>query len=77
MSLPRYKVTMLALTVGLATAFVGCSSNPKKDVVDTGPQSSEQIYFKKAMKSLDNGQYGDAAKSLEAIDTYYPTGQYA
>jgi len=77
MSLPRYKVTMLALTVGLATAFVGCSSNPKKDVVDTGPQSSEQIYFNKAMKSLDNGQYGDAAKSLEAIDTYYPTGQYA
>jgi len=77
MSLPRYKITMLALTLGLATAFVGCSSNPKKDVVDTGPQSSEKIYYDKAIKSLDRGQYGDAAKSLEAIDTYYPTGQYA
>ncbi|MFW1859783.1 outer membrane protein assembly factor BamD [Acinetobacter defluvii] len=78
MSLPRYKVTMLALSLSIATAFVGCSSNPsKKDVVDTGPQSSEQSYYNKAMKALDKGQYGDAEKSFQAIDTYYPTGQYA
>ncbi|GAM32724.1 putative competence protein ComL [Acinetobacter calcoaceticus] len=78
MSLPRYKITMLALSLGLASAFVGCSSNPsKKEVVDSGPQSSEQAYFEKAQKSLDRGQYLDATKSLEAIDTYYPTGQYA
>lgn len=76
MSLPRYKATMLALSLGLAASFVGCSSNPKKEVVDTGPVSSEQIYFNKAQKALDRGQYGDAAKSLEAIETYYPTGQY-
>lgn len=30
MSLPRYKVTMLALSLGIASALVGCSSNPKK-----------------------------------------------
>lgn len=77
MSLPHYKVTMLALSLGLATALVGCSSNPKKEVIDTGPKSSEQIYFDKAQKALDRGQYGDAAKSLEAIDTYYPTGNYS
>lgn len=78
MSLPRYKMTMLAITIGLATTIVGCSSNPKKkDVVDTGPSSSEQIYFDKAESALDRGQYGEAAKSLEAIDTYFPTGQYA
>ncbi|MDM1758501.1 MULTISPECIES: outer membrane protein assembly factor BamD [unclassified Acinetobacter] len=78
MSLPRYKVTMLALSLSIATAFLGCSSNPsKKEVVDTGPQSSEQSYYNKAMKALDKGQYGDAEKSLQAIDTYYPTGQYA
>lgn len=78
MSLPRYKITMLALSLGVASAFVGCSSNPsKKEVVDTGPQSSEQAYFEKAQKSLDRGQYLEATKSLEAIDTYYPTGQYA
>ena len=57
--------------------MVGCSSNPKKEVVDTGPQLSEQVYIQKAEKALDNGQYTDAAKYLEAIDTYYPTGDYA
>ncbi|MDM1763397.1 MULTISPECIES: outer membrane protein assembly factor BamD [unclassified Acinetobacter] len=78
MSLPRYKVTMLALSLSIATVFVGCSSNPsKKDIVDTGPKSSEQSYYDKAMKALDKGQYGDAEKSLQAIDTYYPTGQYS
>ncbi|SPL70361.1 outer membrane protein assembly factor BamD [Acinetobacter stercoris] len=77
MSLPRYKVTMLAVSLSLASLIVGCSSNPKKDVVDTGPKSSEQVYYDRAMKALEKGQYTDAARSLEAIDTYYPTGQYA
>ena len=77
MSLPRYKVTILALSLGLAATFVGCSSNPKKDVVDKGPQSSEQIYYDKAQKALDRKQYSEAAKSLEALDTYFPTGQYS
>ena len=77
MSLPHYKITILALSLGVASAFVGCSSNPsKKDVVDKGPQSSEQVYFEKAQKSLERSQYTDAVKSLEALDTYYPTGQY-
>jgi outer membrane protein assembly factor BamD len=68
---------MLALSLGVASAFVGCSSNPsKKEVVDKGPQSSEQVYFEKAQKSLDRNQYTDAVKSLEALDTYYPTGRY-
>ena len=77
MSLPHYKMTMLALTIGIASAMVGCSSNPKKDVVDTGPQSSEQVYIEKAKKALDRHQYTDAAKHLEALETYYPTGSYA
>lgn len=77
MSLPRYKITMLALTIGITTSIIGCSSNPKKEVVDTGPQSSEQVYIQKAQKALDRGQYTDAIKNLEAIETYYPTGEYA
>ncbi len=77
MSLPRYKITMLALSLGMASAIVGCSSNPKKQVVDTGPQSSEQVYIQKAEKALERQQYLEAAKNLEAIDTYYPTGNYA
>ncbi|MEK5790405.1 outer membrane protein assembly factor BamD, partial [Acinetobacter johnsonii] len=40
MSLPHYKITILALSLGVASVFVGCSSNPsKKEVVDKGPQS--------------------------------------
>jgi len=68
---------MLALSLGIASALVGCSSNPKKEVVDTGPQSSEQVYFNKAERALERGQYSDATKQLEALDTYFPTGQYA
>lgn len=77
MSLPRYKITMLALTIGITTSIIGCSSNPKKEVVDTGPQSSEQVYIQNAEKALERGQYTDAIRHLEAIETYYPTGEYA
>ena len=77
MSLPRYKITMLALSLGVASVFVGCSSNPKKNVVVTGPQLSEQSYIEKAEKALNKSQYADATKHLEALDTYYPTSNYA
>ena len=73
MSLPHYKMTMLAVTLGIASAMVGCSSNPKKDVVDTGPKSSEQVYLQKAERALERRQYSDAATHLEALETYYPT----
>ena len=36
-----------------------------------------RFIFKKAEKALQSGQYTDAAKHLEALDTYYPTGEYA
>ena len=77
MSLPHYKMTMLAVTLGIASAMVGCSSNPKKEVVDKGTESSEQVYIQKAQNALDRKQYTDAAKQLEALETYYPTSQYA
>ncbi|KGT48456.1 MULTISPECIES: outer membrane protein assembly factor BamD [Acinetobacter] len=77
MSLPHYKMTMLAITLGVASAMVGCSSNPKKEVVDKGPESSEQVYIQKAQKALDRKQYTDAAKQLEGLETYFPTSPYA
>ena len=74
MSLPRFSVLMLSLSVAIA----GCSSFPKKknDLKDTGPQRSEQAYYESAQKSLKRGQYTEANKSLEALDTYYPTGAF-
>ncbi len=77
MSQPRFNVTILAIVLGSATVVAGCSSNPKKNVVDTGPKSSDQIYYQAAEKALNHQQYTEASKALEAIDSYYPTGRYA
>lgn len=75
MSLPRFNILVLSLAIGISSVMVGCSSNPKK-VTDTGPKASEQVYYDKALQALNKEQYIEAAKQLEAIDTYYPTGQY-
>ncbi|GAB3046943.1 outer membrane protein assembly factor BamD [Acinetobacter apis] len=77
MSLPRYKITMLALSLGMACTFVGCSSNPaKKELADLGPKASEETYFSAAQTALDKGQYNEAEKNLQSIDTYFPTGTH-
>lgn len=77
MSLPRYKITMLALSLGMACTFVGCSSNPaKKEPADLGPKASEETYFSAAQTALDKGQYNEAEKNLQSIDTYFPTGTH-
>ena len=76
MSLPRFKVLVLSLSIGIATVMVGCRSTPK-DVIDTGPQFSEQVYYETAIKALEKGQYTEASKQLEALDTYFPTGRYS
>lgn len=77
MSLPRFSVLMLSLSV-VAFGMTGCSSFPKKknDLKDAGPQRSEQAYYEAAQKNLKRGQYSEANKSLEALDTYYPTSAY-
>ncbi|MCF8998789.1 outer membrane protein assembly factor BamD [Acinetobacter nectaris] len=76
MSLPRYKVTMLALSLGIACTFVGCSSNPSKKEADLGPKMSEETYYSAGQTALDKGQYNEAAKNFQAIDTYFPTGTH-
>ena len=75
MSLPRFNILVLSLSIGISSVMVGCSSNPKK-VTDTGPKSSEQVYYDKAQQALSKGQFLEAGQQLEALDTYYPTGQY-
>lgn len=75
MSLPRFNILVLSFAIGISSVMVGCSSNPKK-VTDTGPKSSEQVYFDKAQTALSKGQFVEASQQLEALDTYYPTGQY-
>lgn len=78
MSLPRFSVLMLSLSVAIAFGMTGCSSFPKKknELKDSGPQKSEQAYYEAAQKNLKRGQYSEANKSLQALDTYYPTSNY-
>lgn len=75
MSLLRLNILAMSLSIGIASVMVGCSSNPKK-VTDAGPQSSEQVYYDKAIAALEKQRYEEAGKQLEALDTYFPTGQY-
>ena len=82
MSLVRWNVVMLSVWVGLSSSMIGCSTLPtnpfskKKTVVDNGPQATEQVYYQNAVNALNKRQYTEATKQLEALDTYFPTGQY-
>jgi outer membrane protein assembly factor BamD len=77
MSLPRFNVLVLSVSVAIAAGMAGCSTNPSKsNVKDTGPQRSEQAYYEAAQSSLKRGQWTEANKSLEALDIYYPTSAY-
>ena len=82
MSLMRWNVLVLSAALGASSLMAGCSTLPgnpfskKKMVTDNGPQSSEQVYYQNAVKALDKRQFNEAAKQLEALDTYFPTGQY-
>lgn len=76
----HYKMGALGMAISLML-MTGCSTlnvfKKEKDVVDLGPQSTEQVYYNKAQTALDKKQYHEATKNLEAIKSYYPTGEYA
>lgn len=80
MAILNNKTQIIALSLAMTT-MVGCTTlgfnKNKKEVVDLGPQSTEQVYFEKAQTALSKGQYNEATKSLEAIKSYFPTGEYA
>lgn len=75
----HYKIALLSLTLG--ATVTGCSTfkglKKEKDVVDLGPQATEQAYYEKAQQALNKRQYHEATKNLQAITSYYPTGNYA
>lgn len=77
MSLRRFHVLVCSISLAIAGGMAGCSSNPSKSSVkDTGPQKGELAYYQAAQKNLKHGQWGEANKSLEALDTYYPTSEF-
>lgn len=75
MSIPRFHVLVSAISLAIAGGIAGCDSSSSV-VKDTGPQKTEMAYYQTAQKNLKRGQWTEANKSLEALDTYFPTSEY-
>jgi len=59
----------------LGLTLWGCSSNDElpDDIADTG----EQQMYEQAQHYLRNGNYSDAVKALQLLESRYPFGKYA
>ena len=66
------KLTSLALVALTAFAVSACSSNSKEV-----EQASEQELFAIGQQHLQYGEYSDATRYLQAVDTRYPGGIYS
>ncbi|MFC0179318.1 outer membrane protein assembly factor BamD [Thorsellia kenyensis] len=66
------KMHKIALTGMICLVLAGCSSN--KEEVSEKPASE---LFANAQAALQEGDYRQAIKQLEALDTQYPFGEYS
>lgn len=66
------KLTSLALVAVAAFAVSACSSSNKEV-----EQASEQELFAIGQQHLEYGEYSDATRYLQAVDTRYPGGTYS
>lgn len=77
--MPSSRFALVLLSASLLT-LPACSTLKgtfKKDKnADAGPKMTEQAYYDQAQKSLKRGEFDNAARALEALDTYYPVGPY-
>ena len=72
--LPRFALTLglsLSLTLGACSSLPFVNREQKQR--EAGPQRSESAYYTSAQRFLKNGRFEDAARDLEALETYYPT----
>ncbi len=77
--MPSSRFALVLLTASLMT-LPGCSTVKgvfsRDKPADTGPKMSEQAYYEQAQRALQRGEFDNAARSLEALDTYFPVGPY-
>jgi len=83
MSLPRLtglRLPVIVLTLSGSLLMSACSMMPfGKDLdekKEATPTKTEQAYYQSAQNSLGKARFDDATKSLEALETYYPAGDY-
>ena len=58
----------------LSTAFAllaGCASQQDEEVLP------EQSYYESARQAMNSGNFNEAERNLDALETYYPFGRYA
>ena len=67
-----------SLAVFLLLTLTACSLFESKPDIDTTAKTSsvEEMYFT-AKKSLDAGNYEDALKEFESLQSHYPYGRFA
>lgn len=72
-----FKSMVVSVALASVLTVTGCSSLPllnrDKKKRDAGPQKSEQAYYTSAQNLLRKNRFEDAARDLEALQTYYPT----
>jgi outer membrane protein assembly factor BamD len=75
MSLPRLTGFVVPFVISGSLLMSACSTSPDAQK-STVPAKTEQNYYQSAERAIDGSRFEDAIKDLEAIATYYPTGNY-
>lgn len=64
---------VMPLVVGVMVSLSGCSSSDTEDKVAMANMGAQQMY-EQAKKSMENGNFSNAASTLSALDSRFPFG---
>lgn len=62
-----FQVLLLSAMVLLSA----CASNPEEEVMP------EEVYYENARDAMNSGNFSEAERNLDFLETYYPFGRYA
>lgn len=66
----RSVVRLLLVTI-TALMFSACASNQQEEVLP------EETYYENARDAMNSGNFNEAERNLDFLETYYPFGRYA
>jgi outer membrane protein assembly factor BamD len=70
-------MTRLICVVALLSLLVGCWPFGKNKEQEEAEQSTEQLLYRSAQKSIRAGNYNDAITKLQKLEARFPFGRYA
>ncbi len=59
------------LLLAAVLALGACASTPEEDVLP------EETYYENARSAMESGNFNEAERNLDLLETYYPFGRYA